>query len=121
MRCCVYCRGGAWSAAAAQALQTFAERWHLPVANAFRFQDTFDNHHPLYPGDVGLAINPALARRVRESDLPHDRDVVVYCRVGPRGERAVELLAAEGFTRVRNLKGGLAAWRDAIDGSATVA
>jgi acetolactate synthase I/II/III large subunit len=39
------------------------------VANAFRFQDTFDNHHPQYAGDVGLGINPALARRVRESDL----------------------------------------------------
>jgi acetolactate synthase I/II/III large subunit len=41
----------------------------LPVANAFRFQDCFDNHHPLYAGDVGLGINPALARRIRESDL----------------------------------------------------
>ena len=61
--------GPAWSASAAQALQTFAERWHLPVANAFRFQDTFDNHHPLYAGDVGLGINPALAERVRRADV----------------------------------------------------
>lgn len=61
--------GPAWSATAAQALQTFAERWHLPVANAFRFQDTFDNHHPLYAGDVGLGINPALAERVRRADV----------------------------------------------------
>ena len=35
-----------------QALQRFAERWRLPVANAFRFQDTFDNHHSQYAGDV---------------------------------------------------------------------
>lgn len=61
--------GPAWSAPAAQALQTFAERWHLPVANAFRYQDTFDNHHPLYAGDVGLGINPALAERVRRADV----------------------------------------------------
>ena len=40
-----------------------------PVGNAFRFQDTFDNHHPLYAGDVGIGINPKLAARVRESDL----------------------------------------------------
>jgi acetolactate synthase I/II/III large subunit len=61
--------GGGWTPQSAAALQRFAENWQLPVANAFRFQDCFDNHHPQYAGDVGLGINPALARRVRESDL----------------------------------------------------
>ena len=61
--------GGGWTAQAAQALQRFAENWRLPVTNAFRFQDTFDNHHPLYAGDVGIAINPKLAQRVKDSDL----------------------------------------------------
>lgn len=61
--------GGGWTPQAAQALQRFAENWRLPVGNAFRFQDTFDNHHPQYAGDVGIGINPALAKRVRESDL----------------------------------------------------
>jgi acetolactate synthase-1/2/3 large subunit len=68
--------GPAWSPQAAQALQVFAERWQLPVANAFRYQDCFDNHHPLYAGDVGLGINPALAERVRQAD--------VLLAVGPR-------------------------------------
>ena len=61
--------GGGWTQQAAQALQRFAENWCLPVGNAFRFQDIFDNHHPLYAGDVGIAINPKLATRVKESDL----------------------------------------------------
>ena len=61
--------GGGWTPQAAQALQRFAENWQLPVANAFRFQDTFDNFHPLYAGDVGIGINPKLAQRVRGSDL----------------------------------------------------
>ncbi|WP_332749530.1 thiamine pyrophosphate-binding protein [Hydrogenophaga sp.] len=61
--------GGGWTPQSAAALQRFAENWQLPVANAFRFQDTFDNHHPLYAGDAGLGINPALAARVGESDL----------------------------------------------------
>lgn len=61
--------GGGWTVQAAQALQRFAENWKLPVGNAFRFQDTFDNHHPLYAGDVGIGINPKLAQRVRDSDL----------------------------------------------------
>ena len=61
--------GGGWTPQAAQALQRFAENWQLPVGNAFRFQDTFDNHHPLYAGDVGIGINPRLAARIREADL----------------------------------------------------
>ena len=61
--------GGGWTPQAAQALQRFAENWKLPVGNAFRFQDTFDNHHPLYAGDVGIGLNPKLAARVKASDL----------------------------------------------------
>ncbi|OGB28382.1 MAG: thiamine pyrophosphate-binding protein [Burkholderiales bacterium RIFCSPLOWO2_12_FULL_61_40] len=68
--------GGGWTVEAAQALQQFAENWQLPVGNAFRFQDTFDNHHPNYAGDVGIGINPALAQRIRQSDL--------VIAVGPR-------------------------------------
>ena len=61
--------GSGWTPQSAQALQRFAENWKLPVGNAFRFQDTFDNHHPQYAGDVGIGINPKLAQRVRDSDL----------------------------------------------------
>ncbi len=61
--------GGGWTPQAAQALQRFAENWRLPVGNAFRFQDTFDNHHPLYAGDVGIGLNPKLAARVKAADL----------------------------------------------------
>ena len=61
--------GGGWTSQAAQALQRFAENWRLPVGNAFRFQDTFDNHHPLYAGDVGIGLNPKLAARFKAADL----------------------------------------------------
>ena len=61
--------GGGWTPQSAQALQRFAENWKLPVGNAFRFQDTFDNFHPLYAGDVGIGINPKLAQRIKDSDL----------------------------------------------------
>ncbi len=61
--------GGGWTVQAAQALQRFAENWKLPVGNAFRFQDTFDNFHPQYAGDVGIGINPKLAAHIKSSDL----------------------------------------------------
>ena len=61
--------GGGWTPQAAQALQRFAENWKLPVGNAFRFQDTFDNHHPQYAGDVGIGPSPKLAQHIQDSDL----------------------------------------------------
>jgi acetolactate synthase I/II/III large subunit len=61
--------GGGWTPRAAQALQRFAENWQLPVGNAFRFQDTFDNHHPLYAGDIGIGPGPKLAARIKDADL----------------------------------------------------
>jgi acetolactate synthase I/II/III large subunit len=81
--------GGGWTPQSAQALQRFAENWKLPVGNAFRFQDTFDNHHPQYAGDVGIGINPKLAARVRESDL--------ILAIGPRlGE-----MTTSGYTLLK--------------------
>ncbi|MEN9420219.1 MAG: hypothetical protein RI988_3840 [Pseudomonadota bacterium] len=61
--------GSGWNDESVQALQRFAENWSLPVGCGFRFQDTFDNRHPLYAGDVGIGINPRLARRIGEADL----------------------------------------------------
>ncbi len=61
--------GAGWDAISASALQAFAEKFNVPVGNAFRFQDTFDNHHPNYAGDVGIGINPKLAAHIKESDL----------------------------------------------------
>jgi acetolactate synthase-1/2/3 large subunit len=61
--------GPGWNATACRDLRRFVETWQLPVSCAFRFQDTFDNHHPLYAGDVGIGINPTLAQRVRDADV----------------------------------------------------
>lgn len=56
--------GSGWSRQACTDLRLFAEAWQLPVTCAFRFQDLFDNQHPLYAGDVGIGINPRLAERL---------------------------------------------------------
>ena len=61
--------GSDWTAEACADVRRFAEAWQLPVACAWRFQDLFDNDHAQYAGDVGIGINPKLARRVREADL----------------------------------------------------
>ena len=61
--------GSQWDAGAVDAIETFAQANALPVGCAFRRQDRFDNAHPCYVGDVGIGINPKLAKRIKESDL----------------------------------------------------
>jgi len=60
--------GGGWSDALRIELQDLAAAWQIPVANSFRCQDYFDNEHDNYAGDLGLGVNPALTRRVGETD-----------------------------------------------------
>ncbi|MEK9641181.1 MAG: thiamine pyrophosphate-binding protein [Paracoccaceae bacterium] len=60
--------GGGWSPEAAEHLGQFASALGLPVGASFRCQDYLDNRHPNYVGDVGIAPNPELAERVKNSD-----------------------------------------------------
>lgn len=61
--------GPTWTGQAIADVTAFSEANNLPVAAAFRYQDRFDNRHENYVGDVGIAINPKLAKRVNEADL----------------------------------------------------
>ncbi|PHQ70472.1 MAG: thiamine pyrophosphate-binding protein [Sneathiella sp.] len=78
--------GPTWTQAAVNHIQAFAEAHDIPVAASLRSQDCFDNRHPNYAGDVGIALNPKLATRIKESDL--------LLVVGPRlGE-----MTTQGYT-----------------------
>lgn len=61
--------GSDWNMEGCRNFQKFAEKNNLPIACAFRCQHLFDNKHQLYVGDVGIGINPKLAKRVRDADL----------------------------------------------------
>ena len=47
--------------------------------------------------------------------LDKTRDIVVHCRSGMRSGKAVRQLQAAGFTRVKNLAGGILRWSDDVD------
>jgi acetolactate synthase-1/2/3 large subunit len=61
--------GSRWSEAAVAGMQRFVERFDLAVGTSLRRQMLFNHDHPNYAGDVGIGINPALAKRVKEADL----------------------------------------------------
>ena len=61
--------GTGWDDVACAQLKAFAEANALPVAASFRRQDLLDNRLPNYVGQIGLGVSPALATRLRETDL----------------------------------------------------
>ena len=71
-----------------------------------------------------LDLDPSLIRgavhmtieevELRQQEIPRDREIILYCscpnEVG--SARAALLLQRKGITRVRPLRGGIAAWRE---------
>jgi rhodanese-related sulfurtransferase len=59
------------------------------------------------PGAVNIPHDQVAAR---VTDVPKDKDVVIYCRSGRRSALAAEALAAKGYTRLGHLDGDMMAW-----------
>lgn len=51
--------------------------------------------------------------------ISKEKKVVVYCRSGKRSGAIVQALEQSGFSNVYNLKGGILAWADEVDGTIT--
>jgi len=51
----------------------------------------------------------------RMQELDAGAEIIVMCQAGMRSQRAAEYLAARGFSRVANLRGGIAAWARQFD------
>jgi molybdopterin/thiamine biosynthesis adenylyltransferase/rhodanese-related sulfurtransferase len=64
------------------------------------------------PGAVRISVNE-LQERMNELDTA--RDMVVYCRSGVRSGRAVDMLQAAGFRKIKNMAGGILRWSDDVD------
>jgi rhodanese-related sulfurtransferase len=47
----------------------------------------------------------------RHAELPRDADLIMACAAGGRSMQAMQYLLHHGHTRVRNLTGGMGAWR----------
>ena len=69
------------------------------------------------PGSLCIPLHEVPARL---GELDAGAEIVVMCRVGGRSQRAAEYLAAQGFGRVSNLRGGIEAWAREIDPSLAV-
>ncbi|MCX7799591.1 MAG: rhodanese-like domain-containing protein [Fimbriimonadales bacterium] len=57
----------------------------------------------------------------RLQELPKDREIVLVCRSGARSGACTRFLLQQGFTKVRNLRGGMIAWARTVDPQLPVA
>lgn len=64
------------------------------------------------PNATRISVNE-LQSRLNELDTA--REMVVYCRSGARSGRAVDMLRAAGFRKVKNMTGGILRWADEVD------
>jgi sulfur-carrier protein adenylyltransferase/sulfurtransferase len=63
----------------------------------------------------GSKLIPLSKLPEKVNELDQTREIVLYCKMGGRSARAVQLLRELGFTRVKNLAGGIDAWIEKID------
>ena len=63
----------------------------------------------------GAVLIPLGQLPSRLSELDPSKLIVTQCHTGVRSYRALEVLEAAGFSRVRNLRGGIEAWAVAVE------
>lgn len=58
----------------------------------------------------GATLIPLGVLRSRLNELPKDREIYAFCKASLRGYEAAKILQGAGFSRVRVMDGGTAAW-----------
>lgn len=67
-------------------------------------------HEEFRAQNLGGYLIPLPELLNRHEEVPRDKLVVIHCRSGKRSQTAVEILRKLGYTKVRNLVGGIEAW-----------
>lgn len=65
----------------------------------------------------GAILIPLMQLPTRLGELDRSQEIVLQCKVGGRSAMATALLRAAGFSKARNLQGGILAWIDQVDPS----
>src|SRR5206468_12183178 len=65
----------------------------------------------------GSTVIPLPELPARLGELEPGIPIVVHCKSGVRSAKAIALLQAAGFSRLKNLKGGILGWINEVDPS----
>jgi len=65
----------------------------------------------------GAVLIPLSELPTRLGEFDGHREIVTHCHHGARSLKALEILKAAGFSKVRSLRGGIDAWAVNVDPS----
>jgi rhodanese-related sulfurtransferase len=104
-------------------VQEFKEKLEAEKSNVLLLdvREPFEQYQSKieYENSVLIPVDQ-LEDRLNEIEEHKDRQVVCMCRSGSRSANACKLLEKEGFSHVKNLKGGINEWAREIDSSLPV-
>jgi adenylyltransferase/sulfurtransferase len=92
----------------------------LQSGNHIRLLDVREPHELEISQIEGAELIPLGQLAARLSELDSAQEMVVFCKMGSRSARALELLVSAGFRKVKNLRGGINAWAREVDPSMPV-
>ena len=67
-------------------------------------------------GGTLLPLGKVQTMQIEDIDELKNEEVIVYCRSGNRSGQAALMLETFGFTDVKNLAGGMLAWKERFGG-----
>jgi rhodanese-related sulfurtransferase len=94
----------------AEVLKTRMERGDRPFLLDVR--EPFEHEIAALPGAVLIPIGDVPKR---QQELDPDAEIVVYCHHGVRSANVTAYLRHQGFSKARNLQGGIDRWAVAVD------
>ncbi len=72
--------------------------------------DVREPHEHAVANIPGARLIPLATLAERIDSLPRDSEIYIHCKSGGRSARATRFLLDRGFTRVKNVSGGIDAW-----------
>ena len=69
--------------------------------------------------NLGGKLMPLQELPLKIAELDQNQLTIIHCRSGGRSKKACEFLKTKGFTKIKNLTGGILAWREKMDPTMT--
>jgi adenylyltransferase/sulfurtransferase len=63
----------------------------------------------------GAHLKPMSELEKNFKDIPKDKTVYCFCKMGGRSAKAIEFLRSKGYSSLVQIKGGIKAWSEEID------
>jgi len=83
----------------------------------FQLIDVRETHEWQICRIEGAKLIPLGELPKRVNELDSSVDLVAYCKMGGRSQKAIDFLKQAGFKKVKNMTGGILAWSDKVDPS----